>query len=50
MQGSPGREPMRTRIYVDGYNFYYGCLKGSQVLGLGIVPGSLPYGTAKGAR
>ncbi|MFJ5299806.1 antitoxin Xre/MbcA/ParS toxin-binding domain-containing protein [Pseudomonas sp. NPDC088368] len=29
MQGSPGREPMRTRIYVDGYNFYYGCLKGT---------------------
>ena len=21
--------PLRTRIYVDGYNFYYGCLKGT---------------------
>lgn len=29
MQGSPGLEPLRTRIYVDGYNFYYGCLKGT---------------------
>ena len=23
----PSSQPLRTRIYVDGYNFYYGCLK-----------------------
>ena len=20
---------MRTRVYIDGFNFYYGCLKGT---------------------
>jgi len=29
MHGSPGLEPLRTRVYIDGYNFYYGCLKGT---------------------
>ncbi|WP_053214797.1 antitoxin Xre/MbcA/ParS toxin-binding domain-containing protein [Pseudomonas sp. Q12-87] len=29
MQGVPDFEPLRTRIYIDGYNFYYGCLKGT---------------------
>lgn len=28
MPGKRGRT-LRTRVYVDGYNFYYGCLKGS---------------------
>lgn len=27
MQGSPELEPLRTRVYIDGYNFYYGCLR-----------------------
>jgi len=27
MNSNPAK--LRTRIYVDGYNFYYGCLKGS---------------------
>lgn len=27
MQGSAALEPLRTRIYIDGYNFYYGCLR-----------------------
>lgn len=21
--------PLRTRVYIDGYNLYYGCLKGT---------------------
>ncbi|MCF5226999.1 antitoxin Xre/MbcA/ParS toxin-binding domain-containing protein [Pseudomonas syringae] len=29
MQGMPELEPLRTRIYIDGYNFYYGCLRGT---------------------
>jgi len=29
MAGDGGRT-LRTRVYVDGYNFYYGCLKGSR--------------------
>ncbi|WP_247538948.1 antitoxin Xre/MbcA/ParS toxin-binding domain-containing protein [Ralstonia pseudosolanacearum] len=30
MQGGAGQpRSLRTRIYVDGYNFYYGCLKGT---------------------
>ncbi len=28
---------LRTRIYVDGYNLYYGCLKGSQFKWLDLV-------------
>lgn len=24
-----GQAPLRTRVYVDGYNLYYGCLKGT---------------------
>ncbi len=27
MQGPAPLEPLRTRIYIDGYNFYYGCLR-----------------------
>lgn len=29
MQGKQTLAPLRTRIYIDGYNFYYGCLKGT---------------------
>nr|WP_015061804.1 6-hydroxy-3-succinoylpyridine 3-monooxygenase [Pseudomonas syringae]AFK89081.1 hypothetical protein [Pseudomonas syringae] len=29
MHGMPESEPLRTRIYIDGYNFYYGCLRGT---------------------
>lgn len=29
MQGTPESAPLRTRVYIDGYNFYYGCLKGT---------------------
>lgn len=28
MSGSK-HKPFRTRVYIDGYNFYYGCLKGT---------------------
>ncbi|WP_232232582.1 antitoxin Xre/MbcA/ParS toxin-binding domain-containing protein [Cupriavidus sp. amp6] len=28
--GGQGGRTLRTRVYVDGYNFYYGCLKGSR--------------------
>lgn len=31
MAGEEGRA-LRTRVYVDGYNFYYGCLKGKPSL------------------
>jgi 6-hydroxy-3-succinoylpyridine 3-monooxygenase len=27
--GEGARRSLRTRVYVDGYNFYYGCLRGS---------------------
>lgn len=29
MAGVTGAVPLRTRIYIDGYNLYYGCLKGT---------------------
>lgn len=29
MPENSGSEPLRTRIYIDGYNFYYGCLRGT---------------------
>ena len=29
MQDALGRTMLKTRIYLDGYNFYYGCLKGT---------------------
>ena len=29
MQGKQSRKPLRTRVYIDGYNLYYGCLKNS---------------------
>ena len=29
MAGSSSVPPLRTRVYVDGYNLYYGCLKGT---------------------
>jgi 6-hydroxy-3-succinoylpyridine 3-monooxygenase len=38
MQGSPAPEPLRTRIYIDGYNFYYGCLKGTPYKWLDLLP------------
>ena len=28
---------MKTRVYIDGYNFYYGCLKGSHYKWLNLV-------------
>ena len=27
MQGKQDLEPLRTRVYIDGYNLYYGCLR-----------------------
>ncbi|VVP26311.1 6-hydroxy-3-succinoylpyridine 3-monooxygenase HspA [Pseudomonas fluorescens] len=38
MQGSPELEPLRTRIYIDGYNFYYGCLRGTPYKWLDLLP------------
>lgn len=38
MQGTPELEPLRTRIYVDGYNFYYGCLRGTPHKWLDLLP------------
>lgn len=29
LEGLPGPLPLRTRVYIDGYNLYYGCLKGT---------------------
>lgn len=29
MAGAQETGPLRTRVYVDGYNLYYGCLKGT---------------------
>lgn len=29
MSGMPALKPLRTRVYIDGYNLYYGCLKGT---------------------
>lgn len=28
---------LRTRVYIDGYNFYYGCLKGTSYKWLDLV-------------
>lgn len=44
---------MKTRIYIDGYNFYYGCLKGTPFKWLDLVklfsehilPGAAPTGS-----
>jgi 6-hydroxy-3-succinoylpyridine 3-monooxygenase len=38
MQGKPELEPLRTRIYIDGYNFYYGCLRGTPYKWLDLLP------------
>lgn len=38
MQGSLKSEPLRTRIYIDGYNFYYGCLRGTPHKWLDLLP------------
>lgn len=38
MQGLPELEPLRTRIYIDGYNFYYGCLRGTPHKWLDLMP------------
>ena len=38
MQGLPELEPLRTRIYIDGYNFYYGCLRGTPYKWLDLLP------------
>jgi len=38
MQGTPELEPLRTRIYIDGYNFYYGCLRGTPHKWLDLLP------------
>lgn len=29
MSTAPTVLPLRTRVYIDGYNLYYGCLKGT---------------------
>lgn len=29
MQGTQHLKPLRTRVYIDGYNLYYGCLRRS---------------------
>ena len=29
-EGAGQPRSLRTRVYVDGYNFYYGCLKGTR--------------------
>lgn len=29
MAGATTVQPLRTRVYIDGYNLYYGCLKGT---------------------
>lgn len=38
MQESLEPKPLRTRIYIDGYNFYYGCLKGTPYKWLDLLP------------
>jgi 6-hydroxy-3-succinoylpyridine 3-monooxygenase len=38
MQGTPELEPLRTRIYIDGCNFYYGCLRGTPHKWLDLLP------------
>jgi 6-hydroxy-3-succinoylpyridine 3-monooxygenase len=38
MQGMPELECLRTRIYIDGYNFYYGCLRGTPHKWLDLLP------------
>ncbi|MFV0455062.1 MAG: antitoxin Xre/MbcA/ParS toxin-binding domain-containing protein [Pseudomonas sp.] len=38
MQGSPELEPLRTRVYIDGYNFYYGCLRRTPYKWLDLLP------------
>jgi 6-hydroxy-3-succinoylpyridine 3-monooxygenase len=38
MQGTPELEALRTRIYIDGYNFYYGCLRGTPHKWLDLLP------------
>jgi 6-hydroxy-3-succinoylpyridine 3-monooxygenase len=48
-------QPLRTRVYVDGYNLYYGCLKGTPYKWLDllklfeqqILPSILIPGTAR---
>lgn len=31
-------DPLRTRVYIDGYNLYYGCLKGTRFKWLDLLP------------
>lgn len=38
MGGTTGAAALRTRIYVDGYNLYYGCLKGTPYKWLDLLP------------
>lgn len=38
MQGRPEQNALRTRIYIDGYNFYYGCLRGTPYKWLDLLP------------
>ena len=37
MPTKTGRAPLRTRVYIDGYNFYYGCLKGTRFKWLDVL-------------
>jgi 6-hydroxy-3-succinoylpyridine 3-monooxygenase len=38
MQGKHMLGPLRARIYIDGYNFYYGCLRGTPYKWLDLLP------------
>jgi len=38
MQGSPELKALRTRVYIDGYNFYYGCLRQTPYKWLDLLP------------
>lgn len=37
-QGKSELVPLRTRIYIDGYNLYYGCLRGTPYKWLDLLP------------
>jgi hypothetical protein len=49
-QGTPEEEALRTRVYIDGYNLYYGCLKKSPHKWLDVraltqrILANIPYG------
>ncbi|WGG51161.1 antitoxin Xre/MbcA/ParS toxin-binding domain-containing protein [Rugamonas sp. DEMB1] len=51
---APAPPPLRTRVYIDGYNLYYGCLKGTPYKWLDLLSlfekHILPTSTAPGTR